>query len=38
MENMIDSEWAIVALPFAIAAMLTPFAAYLSAQWRRFRP
>lgn len=33
-----DPSWGGVALPFAAAAILSPFTAYLLAQWRRRHP
>lgn len=33
-----DSTWGVVALLFAAAAILSPFGAYLLAQWRRRHP
>ena len=33
-----DESWIVVLLPFAAAAVLTPFAAYWFAQWRRNHP
>jgi hypothetical protein len=35
---MFDKDWFVVGIPFACAAMLSPFAAYLLARWRRNHP
>mgnify|MGYP007059379692 CR=1 FL=1 len=33
--TLFDDAWGLAILPFAAAAILSPFAAYIQAKWRR---